>query len=1408
MKRYLKKYDYSTLMNKRDLEKLSKEELIELLLKKKEPKVDIVDTKPKRANRPPSPIPEGVKQFEPKQTVKKVVDDRSGYYKNPATNRWIKIGSKTYNRLFPKNKILNHATNRYINIGGRTYQKLFPESHKRNVEITRKIRTLTNRAKKLDKASRDIDEKYDELVKQDIGLVPFKFDDDIFQTENTSLGKFKIISVQNRENKKFKSYTNGFKVKVFKKFDDVKEVYYIFQELVKTVKKRRKLSNNDMLRIVIQNEDLPKAISTKFKKVQDFELADLDNIIHIFEYRAINLEKCNIIVQSVKIPTGKGRLLLTKDTISRKHCIVTVKNDDSTCLARSIVMAFANLHPEKWTTAQLKNGFNASRKLQKDEAIKLHKEANVEINDYGNDLADIETFAKHLNIEINVIDSDVFNNIIFTANKEASDKIYLLKTSNHFDVIKSMTAFKNTPYYCHKCKKAYTKRDKHLCSFKCLRCFTYNKGNKCDGKEIACKKCDRKFLGSTCFKNHLKNRSKAENKTDTVCNSVKKCLDCSRIITGKYVDCHKCGYCECNNCGLYVDSSHKCYMKKLRPKGGKCLNKMPCNDSSKKTDWCYSCKTYTEKYIFYDFECIQSSGTHEVNLAISHDFSGHEYVHNSIEEFCKFFLNDKFKGYTFIAHNSKGYDGHFILKRLINQGIKPYCIYNGCKIMFMELPKLSIRFIDSLNFLQMPLKSFPKTFGMSELRKGFFPHFFNKACNRDYIGPLPSKNDYGFNQMMSDERAEFLNWYEARVDEDYVFNMRKEIVEYCRSDVDILRRGMMKLREIFIEIENVDPLRSITIASVCMTIYRSNYMPKGTIAIVPEYSETDNNSKMSIMWLKYIEKAYGLTIKHDLKGGGKELNIGSKAYTVDGFCEENNTVYQFYDCFWHGCPNCCKPNIVNSKKQIEMGTLNDLTIEKRETIKSAGYNHVSTYECQLNKNKEFQKFAKDFDQEIVEPLNPRDSFYGGRTNCVKLLYDFKENECGRYVDFCSLYPTVNFYKRYPIKHPEKILNPKKYSPSWYGLIKCKVLAPRKLYHPVLPQRIKVDGYKKLVFALCRTCTLKRSQNECKHTEDQRSFVGTWTTDEVAKAVDKGYKVIDVYEVWHFANTSDNLFKGYIRKFMKIKLESSKYDFKTKEEENNFKAKIKDSLDIEIEGLAYNPHLRSIAKLCLNSLWGKFCERANLLQNKFVTELADFYEILLNDKLDIRNFEFVNEDMVQMTYTYKEAFVENSNNTNIYIGCFTTSHARLMLYDKLDYLDRQVIYYDTDSIIYVDNGSKKIETGDELGDLTDELSGLTISSFVSTGPKSYSFKYGNNKQKAAIKGFTLNHINGGILNHDSMRKIVKKQIEKLTVINENKITRKNRQIINEYNEKTFKFGYNKRVIMPADDKFIDTIPNGY
>ena len=55
------------------------------------------------------------------------------------------------------------------------------------------------------------------------------------------------------------------------------------------------------------------------------------------------------------------------------------------------------------------------------------------------------------------------------------------------------------------------------------------------------------------------------------------------------------------------------------------------------------------------------------------------------------------------------------------------------------------------------------------------------------------------------------------------------------------------------------------------------------------------------------------------------------------------------------------------------------------------------------------------------------------------------------------------------------------------------------------------------------------------------------------------------------------------------------------------------------------------------------------QTKYVTDVSEFYEILLDDKLDNKNFQFINNDMVQMTYNSKDQFVDNSNNTK-HIHC--------------------------------------------------------------------------------------------------------------------------------------------------------------
>jgi len=65
---------------------------------------------------------------------------------------------------------------------------------------------------------------------------------------------------------------------------------------------------------------------------------------------------------------------------------------------------------------------------------------------------------------------------------------------------------------------------------------------------------------------------------------------------------------------------------------------------------------------------------------------------------------------------------------------------------------------------------------------------------------------------------------------------------------------------------------------------------------------------------------------------------------------------------------------------------------------------------------------------------------------------------------------------------------------------------------------------------------KKKLQKCFHCKDRRAITGTWTTVELNKAIEKGYKVEKVYEDWHFKEKSNELFKGYFKDFIKIKLE--------------------------------------------------------------------------------------------------------------------------------------------------------------------------------------------------------------------------------------------------------------------------------
>ena len=85
------------------------------------------------------------------------------------------------------------------------------------------------------------------------------------------------------------------------------------------------------------------------------------------------------------------------------------------------------------------------------------------------------------------------------------------------------------------------------------------------------------------------------------------------------------------------------------------------------------------------------------------------------------------------------------------------------------------------------------------------------------------------------------------------------------------------------------------------------------------------------------------------------------------------------------------------------------------------------------------------------------------------------------------------------------------------------------------------------------------------------------------------------------------------------------------------------------------------------------------------------------------------------------------------------------------LQEQVLYYDTDSVIYRwKAGQPSIPIGAFLGEMTDELEGDVIIEFVSGGAKNYGHITRSGKTECKVHGFTLNVRGKEVLNFNTMK----------------------------------------------------------
>ncbi|XP_065213964.1 uncharacterized protein LOC135841092 [Planococcus citri] len=875
------------------------------------------------------------------------------------------------------------------------------------------------------------------------------------------------------------------------------------EEMLNFSKQQSQFRKGDKIDLGVSNPQFGhRYISTGYRKEDDHIDALKEKLMQILTSDGtVDLFKCTFNVHTITMPHGGARtriVNLAKDLHTKKS-VVEIRNNDNLCGPRAIIVGLTyyqnNILGRQLESSHIKT-IRMGRLIQKELAEELcrHIGYNLEDTETGFTLKDFKKVEEKLDIQITVLNAD-FNNSVCYRGDEKDVKIHLYKQGEHYDTITNMKAFFGSKNFCEKCLTSYAKKDKHITCVKGAKCYLCRdvKHDPESIRRVFCKDCNRYCMNEQCLNQHK----------SFVCKTWYKCKTCNELERHDNAENHKCGYAKCRNCKQIVEkATHKCYMTMTSAKGGKCEGGCQnCDPTSKiKNKKC----TYTEKYIFFDYEAQQETGQHIPNLIIAHDFSGNVYSFNTNDDFCAWLISRKHKNYTAIAHYARGYDAHFILQYCLKQTILPKTIYNGSKLMELKIKTLKLRIIDSHCFVPSALSDFPKTFALTELHKGYFPHLFNTVENKNYIGKIPDKRFYCANRMKPDARKKFVDWHNARVAEGYQFDMQKELFAYCNSDVDILRRGCLQLRNDFLGIANIDPFCYITIASVCMATYRSMYLKPNTIAVLNK-ELSDQFSDISLMWLKSLSNSENIAYA----GNGGEVSLcGVK---VDGFDSDTNTVYQFHGCFWHGCPDCYNEETVNKVNNYSMGDLYQKAMDRTEQLRLAGFTVIEMWQCKWLKSTEYRNYkASNITQQITNPLNPRDAFFGGRTEVFKLKKAVDGvNEKINYIDVCSLYPTVMYYDDYPVGHPTKIYSPANHDPSWFGFIKCRILAPYDLIIPLLPVKVMMNKTEKLLFPLCLKCAIE-SQSRCEHSATERQFVGTWSTVEVNKAIEVGYQVNTTY----------------------------------------------------------------------------------------------------------------------------------------------------------------------------------------------------------------------------------------------------------------------------------------------------------
>ena len=214
---------------------------------------------------------------------------------------------------------------------------------------------------------------------------------------------------------------------------------------------------------------------------------------------------------------------------------------------------------------------------------------------------------------------------------------------------------------------------------------------------------------------------------------------------------------------------------------------------------------------------------------------------------------------------------------------------------------------------------------------------------------------------MAKKKDELTRWHADQVRRNVSFNFRQELIDYCKSDVALLKAGCKAFQREFQSQAGFNPMvKCMTIASACNLYWRKHHLPPDTIAVEPVRGwrgANVNQSLKALQWLYYKEQqipkdgASADRIRQVRNGGEQTVRTIVHAYFVDGYDPLTRTVYEFHGCIYHGCPTYFPvrdaKHYATPDRTVE--ELYQATLNKRIALLRAGCTVIEMWECQWDR---------------------------------------------------------------------------------------------------------------------------------------------------------------------------------------------------------------------------------------------------------------------------------------------------------------------------------------------------------------------------------------------------------------------------------------------------------------------------